>query len=52
CKRLKLKCDRKTPCGNWAENGSLVRCIYSGKNVRPPTTFPIAADLLNSDLHS
>ncbi|KAJ7165027.1 hypothetical protein C8R46DRAFT_900457, partial [Mycena filopes] len=40
CKRLKLKCDRRTPCGSCDKRGTVVRCIYS----------PAAAEKV--DLHS
>ncbi|EDR10652.1 uncharacterized protein LACBIDRAFT_317361 [Laccaria bicolor S238N-H82] len=33
CKRLKLKCDRKTPCGSCAKRGTIVRCIYAPEAV-------------------
>ncbi|KDQ56668.1 hypothetical protein JAAARDRAFT_132180, partial [Jaapia argillacea MUCL 33604] len=29
CKRLKLKCDRRTPCGSCAKRNTVERCIYS-----------------------
>ncbi|KAJ7772886.1 hypothetical protein DFH07DRAFT_725967, partial [Mycena maculata] len=29
CKRLKLKCDRRTPCGSCIKRDTVVRCIYS-----------------------
>ncbi|KAJ6588519.1 hypothetical protein B0H19DRAFT_923383, partial [Mycena capillaripes] len=40
CKRLKLKCDRRTPCGSCVKRDTVVRCIYS----------PAAAEKV--DLHS
>ncbi|KAJ7757090.1 hypothetical protein B0H16DRAFT_1279610, partial [Mycena metata] len=40
CKRLKLKCDRRTPCGSCDKRGTVVRCVYS----------PAAAEKV--DLHS
>ncbi|KAK7019919.1 hypothetical protein R3P38DRAFT_1230425 [Favolaschia claudopus] len=40
CKRLKLKCDRRTPCGSCVKRDTTVRCIYS----------PAAAEKV--DLHS
>ncbi|KAF8902573.1 hypothetical protein CPB84DRAFT_1707532 [Gymnopilus junonius] len=40
CKRLKLKCDRRTPCGSCTKRDTVVRCIYS----------PAAAEKV--DLHS
>ncbi|KIM71773.1 hypothetical protein PILCRDRAFT_57008, partial [Piloderma croceum F 1598] len=40
CKRLKLKCDRKTPCGSCEKRDTIARCIYS----------PAAAEKV--DLHS
>ena len=40
CKRLKLKCDRRTPCGSCTKRGTVSRCIYS----------PAAAEKV--DLHS
>ncbi|KAJ7220449.1 hypothetical protein B0H12DRAFT_1031643, partial [Mycena haematopus] len=40
CKRLKLKCDRRTPCGSCLKRDTVVRCIYS----------PAAAEKV--DLHS
>ncbi|CCM05634.1 uncharacterized protein FIBRA_07863 [Fibroporia radiculosa] len=29
CKRLKLKCDRRTPCGSCLKRDTVTRCIYS-----------------------
>ncbi|KAL4076759.1 hypothetical protein V8B97DRAFT_1496443 [Scleroderma yunnanense] len=29
CKRLKLKCDRRTPCGSCTKRDTVARCIYS-----------------------
>lgn len=29
CKRLKLKCDRRTPCGSCTKRDTVPRCIYS-----------------------
>ncbi|EJD06601.1 uncharacterized protein FOMMEDRAFT_17107 [Fomitiporia mediterranea MF3/22] len=29
CKRLKLKCDRRTPCGSCTKRDTIPRCIYS-----------------------
>ncbi|KAG6841145.1 hypothetical protein C0991_001422 [Blastosporella zonata] len=29
CKRLKLKCDRRTPCGSCVKRETVARCIYS-----------------------
>ncbi|EMD31643.1 hypothetical protein CERSUDRAFT_59700, partial [Gelatoporia subvermispora B] len=29
CKRLNLKCDRRTPCGSYLKRDSTARCIYS-----------------------
>lgn len=29
CKRLKLKCDRKAPCGSCSKRDTVDRCIYS-----------------------
>ncbi|KAF7329927.1 Fungal specific transcription [Mycena kentingensis (nom. inval.)] len=40
CKRLKLRCDRKTPCGSCVKRDTLARCVYS----------PAAAEKV--DLHS
>lgn len=40
CKRLKLKCDRRTPCGSCTKRDTVARCIYS----------PAAAEKV--DLHS
>ncbi|KAF9485712.1 hypothetical protein BDN70DRAFT_823502, partial [Pholiota conissans] len=40
CKRLKLKCDRRSPCGSCTKRDTVVRCIYS----------PAAAEKV--DLHS
>ncbi|GLB39910.1 hypothetical protein LshimejAT787_0704200 [Lyophyllum shimeji] len=40
CKRLKLKCDRRTPCGSCTKRDTVSRCIYS----------PAAAEKV--DLHS
>ncbi|RDB23758.1 hypothetical protein Hypma_009400 [Hypsizygus marmoreus] len=40
CKRLKLKCDRRTPCGSCMKRDTVARCIYS----------PAAAEKV--DLHS
>ncbi|KAJ7628643.1 hypothetical protein FB45DRAFT_748603, partial [Roridomyces roridus] len=40
CKRLKLKCDRRTPCASCVKRDTVVRCIYS----------PAAAEKV--DLHS
>ncbi|KDQ32782.1 hypothetical protein PLEOSDRAFT_1026938, partial [Pleurotus ostreatus PC15] len=40
CKRLKLKCDRRTPCGSCQKRDTVSRCIYS----------PAAAEKV--DLHS
>ncbi|KAF8804356.1 hypothetical protein BYT27DRAFT_7243763 [Phlegmacium glaucopus] len=40
CKRLKLKCDRRAPCGSCTKRGTVERCIYS----------PAAAEKV--DLHS
>ncbi|KDR77288.1 hypothetical protein GALMADRAFT_267440 [Galerina marginata CBS 339.88] len=40
CKRLKLKCDRRAPCGSCTKRDTVVRCIYS----------PAAAEKV--DLHS
>ncbi|KAL0946200.1 hypothetical protein HGRIS_012460 [Hohenbuehelia grisea] len=40
CKRLKLKCDRKQPCGSCSKRETVHRCIYS----------PAAAEKV--DLHS
>ncbi|KAJ7489057.1 hypothetical protein FB451DRAFT_980137, partial [Mycena latifolia] len=28
CKRLKLKCDRRTPCASCLKRDTVVRCIY------------------------
>ncbi|KAH7883073.1 hypothetical protein F5I97DRAFT_1901712 [Phlebopus sp. FC_14] len=40
CKRLKLKCDRRTPCGSCTKRDTVARCVYS----------PAAAEKV--DLHS
>ncbi|KAJ7507337.1 hypothetical protein B0H11DRAFT_1705930, partial [Mycena galericulata] len=40
CKRLKLKCDRRTPCASCVKRDTVVRCVYS----------PAAAEKV--DLHS
>ncbi|KAG0694292.1 hypothetical protein DFH29DRAFT_329972 [Suillus ampliporus] len=40
CKRLKLKCDRRAPCGSCTKRDTVARCIYS----------PAAAEKV--DLHS
>lgn len=40
CKRLKLKCDRKNPCGSCTKRDTIAKCIYS----------PAAAEKV--DLHS
>ncbi|KAJ3731515.1 hypothetical protein DFJ43DRAFT_999124, partial [Lentinula guzmanii] len=40
CKRLKLKCDRRNPCGSCQKRDTVSRCIYS----------PAAAEKV--DLHS
>ncbi|KAK0221016.1 hypothetical protein EDD85DRAFT_270114 [Armillaria nabsnona] len=40
CKRLKLKCDRRNPCGSCTKRDTVARCIYS----------PAAAEKV--DLHS
>ncbi|KAF7319366.1 Fungal specific transcription [Mycena chlorophos] len=40
CKRLKLKCDRRTPCGSCVKRDTVARCVYS----------PAAAEKV--DLHS
>ncbi|KAF9564094.1 hypothetical protein CPC08DRAFT_292792 [Agrocybe pediades] len=40
CKRLKLKCDRKSPCGSCTKRDTVARCVYS----------PAAAEKV--DLHS
>ncbi|KAK2460769.1 hypothetical protein APHAL10511_007239 [Amanita phalloides] len=40
CKRLKLKCDRRNPCGSCTKRDTIARCIYS----------PAAAEKV--DLHS
>ncbi|KAF8916669.1 hypothetical protein BDZ89DRAFT_934934, partial [Hymenopellis radicata] len=40
CKRLKLKCDRRNPCGSCVKRDTTARCIYS----------PAAAEKV--DLHS
>ncbi|KAJ7701819.1 hypothetical protein B0H17DRAFT_924204, partial [Mycena rosella] len=40
CKRLKLKCDRRTPCGSCLKRDTVARCVYS----------PAAAEKV--DLHS
>ncbi|KIK55546.1 hypothetical protein GYMLUDRAFT_107672, partial [Collybiopsis luxurians FD-317 M1] len=40
CKRLKLKCDRRNPCGSCQKRDTVARCIYS----------PAAAEKV--DLHS
>ncbi|ESK94773.1 fungal specific transcription [Moniliophthora roreri MCA 2997] len=40
CKRLKLKCDRRTPCGSCQKRDTVSRCVYS----------PAAAEKV--DLHS
>ncbi|KJA25345.1 hypothetical protein HYPSUDRAFT_85475 [Hypholoma sublateritium FD-334 SS-4] len=40
CKRLKLKCDRRTPCGSCTKRDTVARCTYS----------PAAAEKV--DLHS
>ena len=29
CKRLKLKCDRRTPCGSCTKRDTVARCVYS-----------------------
>ncbi|EKM56677.1 uncharacterized protein PHACADRAFT_172347, partial [Phanerochaete carnosa HHB-10118-sp] len=29
CKRLKLKCDRRTPCGSCMKRDTMTRCVYS-----------------------
>ncbi|KAF9260671.1 hypothetical protein L218DRAFT_835021, partial [Marasmius fiardii PR-910] len=29
CKRLKLKCDRRNPCGSCLKRDTVSRCIYS-----------------------
>ncbi|KDQ07745.1 hypothetical protein BOTBODRAFT_73079, partial [Botryobasidium botryosum FD-172 SS1] len=29
CKRLKLKCDRRTPCGSCIKRDTVARCQYS-----------------------
>ncbi|KAI0312706.1 hypothetical protein OF83DRAFT_1031872, partial [Amylostereum chailletii] len=29
CKRLKLKCDRRTPCGSCVKRDTVHRCQYS-----------------------
>ncbi|EPS96404.1 hypothetical protein FOMPIDRAFT_1091714, partial [Fomitopsis schrenkii] len=29
CKRLKLKCDRRTPCSSCLKRDTVPRCIYS-----------------------
>ncbi|KIJ06525.1 hypothetical protein PAXINDRAFT_103325, partial [Paxillus involutus ATCC 200175] len=40
CKRLKLKCDRRTPCSSCTKRDTVARCVYS----------PAAAEKI--DLHS
>ncbi|KAF8976579.1 hypothetical protein BDQ17DRAFT_1272160, partial [Cyathus striatus] len=40
CKRLKLKCDRRNPCGSCTKRDTVSRCVYS----------PAAAEKV--DLHS
>ncbi|KZT04866.1 uncharacterized protein LAESUDRAFT_615143, partial [Laetiporus sulphureus 93-53] len=29
CKRLKLKCDRRTPCSSCIKRDTVQRCVYS-----------------------
>ncbi|KAF9514307.1 hypothetical protein BS47DRAFT_1281008, partial [Hydnum rufescens UP504] len=29
CKRLKLKCDRRAPCGSCVKRDTVARCLYS-----------------------
>ncbi|KAI0772944.1 hypothetical protein BD413DRAFT_443613, partial [Trametes elegans] len=29
CKRLKLKCDRRTPCSSCLKRDTVTRCVYS-----------------------
>ncbi|PCH37473.1 hypothetical protein WOLCODRAFT_32238, partial [Wolfiporia cocos MD-104 SS10] len=29
CKRLKLKCDRRTPCSSCLKRDTVARCVYS-----------------------
>lgn len=29
CKRLKLKCDRRTPCSSCVKRDTMIRCVYS-----------------------
>lgn len=42
CKRLKLKCDRRTPCGSCTKRDTVARCVYSpaaAEKVSVPLSF-------------
>ncbi|KAJ7125369.1 hypothetical protein C8R44DRAFT_541457, partial [Mycena epipterygia] len=36
CKRLKFKCDRRSPCGSCVKRDVVVRCIYSPAAAQRP----------------
>ncbi|TEB39748.1 hypothetical protein FA13DRAFT_1808124 [Coprinellus micaceus] len=39
CKRLKLKCDRQSPCNQCGGKANPDRCLYSATGVAPPQTL-------------
>lgn len=47
CKRLKLKCDRRTPCGSCTKRDTVARCVYS-----PAAAEKVSVPLLSLSSHT
>ncbi|OCH88729.1 hypothetical protein OBBRIDRAFT_690065, partial [Obba rivulosa] len=51
CKRLKLKCDRRTPCGACLKRDTTNRCIYSQAAVEKVDVQSLHNRLMNVEGH-
>ncbi|KAF9530558.1 hypothetical protein CPB83DRAFT_738129, partial [Crepidotus variabilis] len=51
CKRLKLKCDRRAPCGSCVKRDTVARCQYSAAAAEKVDIHSVNNRLLNVESH-